>query len=41
MARSVLAILSPKCNQVTDGHWWVKWVTKVEVKPVVAGWALA
>jgi Oxidoreductase molybdopterin binding domain len=36
-----LAILSPKANQVTDGHWWVKWVTKVEVKPVVAGWSLA
>jgi DMSO/TMAO reductase YedYZ molybdopterin-dependent catalytic subunit len=36
-----LAILSAKGNQVTDGHWWVKWVTKVEVKPVVAGWALA
>ena len=36
-----VAILSSKGNQVTDGHWWVKWVTKVEVKPAVAGWALA
>ena len=36
-----VAILSAKGNQVTDGHWWVKWVTKVEVKPAVAGWALA
>jgi DMSO/TMAO reductase YedYZ molybdopterin-dependent catalytic subunit len=36
-----VAILSPKANQVTDGHWWVKWVTKVEVKPVVVGWSLA
>jgi DMSO/TMAO reductase YedYZ molybdopterin-dependent catalytic subunit len=36
-----VAILSPKGNQVTDGHWWVKWVTKVEVKPATVGWALA
>ena len=36
-----VAILSAKSNQVTDGHWWVKWVTKVEVKPVVVGWSLA
>jgi DMSO/TMAO reductase YedYZ molybdopterin-dependent catalytic subunit len=36
-----VAILSAKGNQVTDGHWWVKWVTKVEVKPAVAGWSLA
>jgi DMSO/TMAO reductase YedYZ molybdopterin-dependent catalytic subunit len=36
-----VAILSPKANEVTDGHWWVKWVTKVEVKPEVVGWALA
>jgi DMSO/TMAO reductase YedYZ molybdopterin-dependent catalytic subunit len=36
-----VAILSAKPNQVTDGHWWVKWVTQVEVKPVVAGWTLA
>ena len=36
-----LAILSAKGNQVTDGHWWVKWVTKIEVKATVAGWSLA
>jgi hypothetical protein len=36
-----VAILSGKGNQVTDGHWWVKWVTKIVVKPAVAGWALA
>jgi hypothetical protein len=36
-----LAILSAKGNQVTDGHWWVKWVTKIVVKPAVAGWELA
>ncbi len=36
-----VAILSDKGNQVTDGHWWVKWVTKLEVKPATAGWALA
>ncbi len=36
-----VAILSDKGNQVTDGHWWVKWVTKIEIKPASAGWALA
>ena len=36
-----LAIVSAKGNQVTDGHWWVKWVTKIEVKPAVVGWSLA
>jgi DMSO/TMAO reductase YedYZ molybdopterin-dependent catalytic subunit len=36
-----LAILSTKNDQVTDGHWWVKWVTKNQVKPVVTGWSLA
>jgi hypothetical protein len=36
-----VAILSAKGNQVTDGHWWVKWVTKIEVKQAVAGWSVA
>lgn len=35
-----LAILSPEGNEVTDGHWWVKWVTQVEVKTMTAEWAL-
>ncbi len=36
-----LAILSSEGNEVTDGHWWVKWVTQVEVKTMTAEWALA
>lgn len=27
-------------NQVTDGHWWVKWVTATQVKPVEQEWSL-
>ncbi len=36
-----LAIISPKKNQVTDGHWSVKWVTKLQVKPIEQDWTLA
>jgi DMSO/TMAO reductase YedYZ molybdopterin-dependent catalytic subunit len=36
-----VVITSPKRDQVTDGHWSVKWVTKLEVKPLVADWTLA
>jgi DMSO/TMAO reductase YedYZ molybdopterin-dependent catalytic subunit len=36
-----VAIISPKNNQVTDGHWSVKWVNKIEVKDLVADWELA
>lgn len=35
-----LAIVSPEMNQVTDGHWWVKWVTRLYVKPVEQEWVL-
>ncbi|MFM8320926.1 MAG: molybdopterin-dependent oxidoreductase, partial [Chloroflexota bacterium] len=35
-----LAIISSKNNQVTDGHWSVKWVTRIELKPVGAEWGL-
>jgi DMSO/TMAO reductase YedYZ molybdopterin-dependent catalytic subunit len=35
-----LAIISPQMDQVTDGHWWVKWVTTAEVKPVEEDWSL-
>lgn len=31
-----LVILSDKMNQVTDGHWSVKWVRKVVLKPLAA-----
>jgi DMSO/TMAO reductase YedYZ molybdopterin-dependent catalytic subunit len=35
-----LAIISEKNNQVTDGHWSVKWITKIELKPLGAEWTL-
>lgn len=35
-----LAIISAKNNQVTDGHWSVKWVNKIELKPLGAEWGL-
>ena len=35
-----IVIISPKRDQVTDGHWSVKWITKLEVKPLVADWTL-
>jgi DMSO/TMAO reductase YedYZ molybdopterin-dependent catalytic subunit len=35
-----LVIISPKNNQVTDGHWSVKWVNKIEVKPLGQEWNL-
>lgn len=35
-----LAIIGPEKQQVTDGHWWVKWVTALQVKPIVAEWSV-
>ena len=35
-----LAIVSKEANQVTDGHWAVKWVNKLEVKNLGADWVL-
>jgi DMSO/TMAO reductase YedYZ molybdopterin-dependent catalytic subunit len=35
-----LAIISDKANQVTDGHWSVKWVRKVQVKSLGEEWTL-
>ncbi|MBN1401898.1 MAG: hypothetical protein JXA74_13740 [Anaerolineae bacterium] len=35
-----LAILTPKPDQVTDGHWSVKWVRQIVIKPAVAEWTL-
>jgi len=35
-----LVIVSPKNNQVTDGHWSVKWVTTLEVKSLGEEWTL-
>jgi hypothetical protein len=35
-----MMVVGPKNNQIVDGHWSVKWVTKVEVKPVGETWVL-
>ena len=34
------AIISAKNNQVTDGHWSVKWVDTIEIKSLVQDWTL-
>ncbi len=35
-----LAIVSAELNQVTDGHWSVKWITTLEVKNLGEEWVL-
>jgi DMSO/TMAO reductase YedYZ molybdopterin-dependent catalytic subunit len=35
-----LVVVSARNDQVVDGHWSVKWVTRVEVKPVGQAWTL-
>ena len=35
-----LVIVSEKDNQVTDGHWSIKWVSKMEVRPMIVDWNL-
>jgi DMSO/TMAO reductase YedYZ molybdopterin-dependent catalytic subunit len=35
-----LVIVSDKNDQVTDGHWAVKWVNKIELKPLGQEWSL-
>jgi DMSO/TMAO reductase YedYZ molybdopterin-dependent catalytic subunit len=35
-----LVVVSATNNQVVDGHWSVKWVNKIEVKPVGQSWTL-
>jgi hypothetical protein len=35
-----LAVVSATNKQVVDGHWSVKWVNKVEVKPGGQAWSL-
>jgi DMSO/TMAO reductase YedYZ molybdopterin-dependent catalytic subunit len=35
-----LAIVSPGLNQVTDGHWSVKWVDKLEARSLGEEWVL-
>jgi DMSO/TMAO reductase YedYZ molybdopterin-dependent catalytic subunit len=36
-----LVIISEKNNQVTDGHWSIKWVRKIELKQLAEEWTLA
>jgi DMSO/TMAO reductase YedYZ molybdopterin-dependent catalytic subunit len=36
-----IAVISEEGNQVVDGHWAVKWVNKMEVKPLAADWTLS
>jgi len=36
-----LMVISEKNNQVVDGHWSVKWVTRVEIKSLAEEWTLA
>jgi len=35
-----LAIISPEMNQVTDGHWSVKWLSRLQVKAIEQEWTL-
>ncbi len=35
-----LVVVSPKNNQVTDGHWSVKWIVEVSVKQMATDWKL-
>lgn len=36
-----LVIISEKNNQVTDGHWSIKWVERIEIQPLVREWTLS
>jgi DMSO/TMAO reductase YedYZ molybdopterin-dependent catalytic subunit len=36
-----LVIISPKNNQITDGHWSVKWIERIEVQPLGKEWTLS
>ncbi|MBN1667658.1 MAG: molybdopterin-dependent oxidoreductase [Anaerolineales bacterium] len=36
-----LVIISERNNQVTDGHWSVKWVERIEMQPLVREWSLS
>lgn len=36
-----LVIISEDSNQVTDGHWSIKWVEKVELRPMIMDWVLS
>ncbi len=34
-------VVSPTGSQVTDGHWSIKWVTKLTIQPASEAWSLA
>ena len=34
-------VVSATGGQVTDGHWSIKWVTKLEIKPASEAWSLS
>jgi len=35
-----IAIISEKNNQVTDGHWSIKWVNRIELNSLVKDWGV-
>jgi DMSO/TMAO reductase YedYZ molybdopterin-dependent catalytic subunit len=35
-----VAVISPQNNQVVDGHWTVKWVTRINIKDMAEDWTL-
>lgn len=35
-----IVIINDQPNQVTDGHWSIKWVRKITVKPMAVEWTL-
>ncbi|MBU0495471.1 MAG: molybdopterin-dependent oxidoreductase [Chloroflexi bacterium] len=35
-----IALLNDDQLQVTDGHWWVKWVHRIEIKSLAEDWTL-
>ncbi len=36
-----MVVISSTNNQITDGHWAVKWVNRIEVQPVSKEWSLS
>lgn len=36
-----MVIISEKNNQLTDGHWSIKWVERIELMPLVKDWSLS
>lgn len=36
-----MVIISERNNQITDGHWSIKWVERIELMPLVKDWSLS